>query len=145
MNLTPQDLLIQEKILLAVHKWCTIEEAREKDLWYWSVLQTNENNRRQPAWEVRRIWRLTRPQEATDMSWYDIIWLPPTLSRVLTALWNEYFQYIWMIFCFENDDDWEYKQQVCMRKLLNDDGTDATLRDQSQETKDKVAELLDVK
>ncbi len=121
MTLTPQDLLIQEKILLAVHK-CTIEEAKEKERSInWCIIGYDEK-----CWETYSIW------------------LPPTLDRVLYALGNDYFQYMWMIFCFENDDDWEYKQQVCMRKLLNDDGTGATLRDQSQETKDKIAELLGV-
>ena len=67
---------------------------------------------------------------------------PVTMQRVLIALWHRYFYYDKMIFCREYDDDWEYSNNICLRKLLNEDWSDATLRDQSEETQNKVAELL---
>jgi len=188
MNLTTQDLAIQEKILLAVHKWCTIEEAREKerntdwciviydnmdwwdDYWYPASTKTywkltgNWNSIHDWEWCVYDFYDAERDEDMEDVAWEyysscwhivggyfretSIIWLPPTLSRVLTALGENYiYSYNKKIALVEMyiDSEWEDpigESEICDRKLLNDDWTDSTLRDQSQETKNKIEEIL---
>jgi len=164
MTLTPQDLAVQEKILLAVHKWCTIEEAKYKESklercvlkfskWdgsgmqegYYSIASLTYQMTDIHQWCYSLFYVRSSHREIFKIHtnyWYKIVWLPPTLSRVLIALGDSFWYWrSWYIVEF-----WKISHHSrCWRKLLNDDWTDATLRDQSQETKEKVAELLGVK
>lgn len=62
---------------------------------------------------------------------------PVTLQRVLISLWNNTsINVYWIIHV------WKPVEIALRRRFLNNDGTDATLRDQTEETQKKVAELL---
>ena len=152
MTLTTQDLAIQEKILLAVHKWCTIEEARNKDLFFWSMIEWRKNWYTTVCSEIisirhDHIYVYIRPYNRRDYmpirikksAIEVIVWFPPTIDRVLYALWDEFwFRDGKIIKKRDRSPVWD-------RKLLNDDWSSLSLRDQSQETKDKVSELLGVR
>lgn len=79
---------------------------------------------------------------SVSIDWWEDSFVPISLARVLSTLWHRYFYYDKMIFYREYDEDWEYSNNICLRKLLNEDWSDATLRDQTEETQEKVAESL---
>ena len=92
-------------------------------------------------WNPRANWRYATTyyafQKCIEEDWYEIIWLPPTLPRVMTALWNDYrYQ--------SGEIMWPagYDFIVGERKLLNDDNTECTLFDQPQDTQDSITALL---
>lgn len=138
-------IFMQEKILLAVHKGCTLEEAREKELHAdWCLVRhwfASMSNVLWFSWEAVII----------NLNWwlaysYSVFWLPPTLSRVLHALgtlplrdyvdkWYLFHQGRWKI-CYMNRYD-EDIDDVCCRKWI-----DATLFGQSEETQKTIAWLL---
>lgn len=79
------------------------------------------------------------------------IWLPPTLSRVLTALWEDYWYNNHKSMIYETSEiiqDLESNNfdisinKICKRKLLKDDKTEATLFDQDEETQKTIAKLF---
>lgn len=159
MNLTPMQLFSQEKILLALYPWLSIEEAREKEIrLIWCIYFNNK------YWERCKLnrylqhhnyynWTPINQQRILPvLSWeaemrkrvINIIGLPPTLPRVLEALGDyRHIYYNWIIRKTSNlgiarwTTDW-----ITQRKLLNDDKTDATLFDQSIETQNRIWELL---
>ena len=165
--LTQQQLEMQEAILLAVHKWCTLEEARKKEIKHFGciicydydidygkkkyllekiysrIIDRNEENVKDA--NLRRHYT-----DKEFRNWNDVIWLPPTLSRVLTALDSiNHATYVFfnqsicpLKFANNNVNDNIRLWKLCDRKLLNDDGADATLFDQSQETQDAIHSML---
>lgn len=142
MKLTKQQLFVQEKLILASHPWLSLEEAKEKELWYGCILSTNEQYKREPVGTIKKIWWLNKPQECKDMSQYDIIWLPPTLARVLNALGG------WWSLQYEHYPEQKHMiaqtatRTYITRKLLNEDWTSCDLWEQSQETQESIALLL---
>lgn len=65
-----------------------------------------------------------------------------SLSRVLSALGNEYRYKKWMLYQQLEDEDWIYDQNIAIRKLLTDDWSDAMLSDQSPETIKAIWEIV---
>ena len=131
MQLTKQQLEMQEAILLAVHKWCTLEyaysiECDHNDDWYRVV------------WHVK-CWRDTiEEREYCSSNGHNI--RPSTLSRVLTALGDEFIYWHNKIRVRSID---EFSFMVfCDRKLLNEDWSDCNLLQQSQETQDIIYSLI---
>lgn len=137
--MTDKQLKMQEAIMIAIHG--SIEEAREKEykivwcMWFdWD-------------WLRRYYWKWFNWY--TDNGDYSIfwpkeekiIWLPPTLSRVLISLGEHYELVPWGL-----DDmvisNRKTKDNICDWKLLNEDWSDATLFDQSEDTQDAIYNLL---
>lgn len=147
MTLSPQALYVQECILKAVHHTDDIEEAREKE----KLLQ----------WCIINFWRtyqnivnpITDIYENYNTEKTDIIWLPPSLDRILYTLWSEYIYYDSDI-CkvdercqYDNDCDcWARHYGISivkiLRNLLNEDWTSCTLFDQSKLTINIIATIL---
>lgn len=145
MKLTKKQLQTQNAILLAVHGTDDIEEARNKDLWLWCVLLD-------PA-EQDMVYTHTSdhhynwlydwsPWWIHKEAWHVIIWLPPTLERVLHALnyweaqrwwWGRRY---WFSYDMIVDDIDGSISSICNRELMQ------SLRDQSKETQDAIHELL---
>lgn len=65
-----------------------------------------------------------------------------SLSRVLSALGNEYRYKKWMLYQQLEDEDWIYDQNIAIRKLLTEDWSDAMLSDQSPETIKAIWEIV---
>lgn len=140
-----QQLATQEQILLRINPWLTIHEAKQKDIQYWCTVIAKKWCPYDKEWNSARLPDLLFWDHNIDPDHFFVVWLAPTLSRVLKSLWHRYLYYGKTIFEKKRDEDGRYEEQVCLRKLLNDDGTDATLRDQSQHTQDVIGELLGVK
>lgn len=166
MTITPMLQFIQDRILEAVH-WCFLEEAREKELWkfwcfvkyYWDSFRWDEVSNYQVIKKMdddilfKNIWlsddinnpsyRVTYHNfKETEIESYEIIWLPPTLSRVLTALWPEFYCWNWIWHAEKISNNYENRKYVCQRELINKDWTDATLFDQTPETQLAIGVLL---
>lgn len=68
-----------------------------------------------------------------------------SLPRVLSALGEEeYFYFRGVISQNYNTIRWLRYRSICYRRLLNEDGSDCTLRDQSIETQKTIWKLLGV-
>lgn len=163
MNLTPMQLFCQEKILLSLYPWFSIEEIDAKEIkHFWCMINIDYQD--QYIWEWWKecysdidnktlyMWlkwytiddNFDLPD--TIKSWYDdifeshisIIGLPPTLPRVLKSLekykWISLSYYAWVII--------RCRWEEIHRKLLNEDKTDANLRNQTPETQLAIAKLL---
>jgi len=152
MQLTDKQLKIQECIMIASHPWLSLEEAKKKEFystpwckvvrrknWYTTVFATVVSTRYDMLYTYIQpySWRSYSPVRIAEKDIEEIIWRPPTLPRVLNALWWSFWESKWYIF-----DQW---REHCERKLLNEDWTDATLRDQSEETQDTISLLLWIK
>jgi len=137
--MTDKQLKTQEAIMIAIHG--SIKEAREKE--------------KDVTWCLKIARKLSRFANSFDKqdevvvvnnyyyTKWKIIWLPPTLDRVLYCLWS-----IWLWSCFA---DWSImttnwgcriREYVCDWKLLNEDWSDTNLFDQSEETQDAIYNLL---
>lgn len=160
MHLTEKQLAVQEKILLAVHEWRTIEEAKDKEFYSmpWCKVVRRKNLYTTVLCTVVRprynmLYSYILPYNSSNYSPIRIakkdieyiIWLPPTLPRVLNALWDYYLDLLnnWknisrVYVTIEEEDRREYFD----RKLLNSDWSDCCIWEQSEETQNKVAELL---
>lgn len=131
MNLTPELKFIQEKLVLAAHPWLSLEDALNIEIKNPHCLKIAKMLKRY----FNQYWE---PQEELfewnryDYTKWKIIWLPPSLPRVLNGLGDNYMYVpcwcIYSILAYALDKD-----QLCDRKLLNDDWSDATLFDQSEE------------
>jgi len=153
MILTQLDKDLQDIIIQKIH-WVWLEEARQKELINWCLLTNWYSDdtlymftyMEWHAWKEFAIFHRA-PEDPQQIYWsknkYEIIWLPPSLDRVLYALWSN-----WLWSCFIDwsimTTDWgcRIREYVCDWKLLNDDWTPATLRDQSIETKEKIYQLI---
>ncbi len=153
MKLTPKQIEMQEDILLKIYEWCTFEDAIEKEyesIWQkfnWLYICSRTRN----AWDC---WTMSQDDftEAScdDELLFDNIFI--SLQKVLTTLnfswYNPSYWYLqWWIHEINertNDNETTFKiwDYVCDRKLLNDNWTDATLRDQSEETQDIIYNIL---
>ncbi len=144
MILSEQQLKVQEQILLSMHKWCNIEEAKRKDLVFWCLYSETRNN-------TNNIYTCVVyrdgfiPQPNKNLEWYvcNIIWLPPTLSRVIIALTDicckkegKRISYDTNELFFVDTRD-ECKTKICDRKI-----GDYNLREQSEDTQNKIAHFL---
>lgn len=142
MILTPHQLELQEAILKRLYPWVSMEEAKKKESKHNDTLIILDNN-------LVRIWD-TISFECKENEWLpvmymvkldkvyllptkNIIGLPPTLPRILTALGDDYYYNMY-----------ELKRRVPLfwidtdipRILLNEDMTDKNLWEQEQETQD---------
>jgi len=153
MKLTPQQIEMQEAILLKIYEWCTLEDAIKKEyesIWQkfnWLYICSRTRN----AWNY---WTMSQ-DDFTEASYddellFDNIFI--SLQKILTTLnfswYNPSYWYLqWWIYEINertNDNETTFKiwDYVCDRKLLNDNWTDATLRDQSKETQDIIYNML---
>ena len=160
MNLTEKQLKVQEAILLRLHPGKSLEEARRQEPILWCILSIVES-----FWPIHGTiidyeeslhlieytikWDDWAIEKAMNLNKFNIIWLPPPLSRVLQALGEDYVFIQWWIYKINSLASclavWSVRyleEEKVHRKLLNDDGSDATLRDQSQETQDAIDKLL---
>lgn len=140
---------IQDKILLSVYPWCTLEEAREKELQFWCIVDVDFCLRewfRIGLWVIIHTWVedrimlynwptvIFKPREM-----YDIIWLPPTLMRVLWALWPaDYYVRKGKLLRYAGKDS----IFICDWKEFNEDKTDCNFFQQSPESQKAIALLL---
>lgn len=145
MNLSPMQLFCQNEIVKSAHPWLSLEEAKEVELKAkWCLVTVLF---RVVLSRVSHV--VMYDEEKYRDKKHDIIGLPPSLARVLNALGEyNYCYYEWKI--IDNEDAWcdcQRCKYCCWiwrihRKLLNEDWTDATLRDQSEETQESIALLL---
>lgn len=139
MTITPIMLFCQEQILKRLYPDMSLNESKNLELWQiwckltrWEYVYMDEYE-----WQwIISWWSILYSPEILEE---EIIWLPPTLSRVLSALGDDYFFQSNAIYTY-----WLWGQVVfkCERKLLNSNKTDATLFDQSEETILSIAKLL---
>lgn len=147
-NMTDKQLKIQEAIMIAIH-W-DLEKARKIELllkWSKCFLNTYNEYATFIWWRKmitdcdKQLIRVFDP----DLYNYTIIWLPPTLSRVLTTLGDDFES------CFivnhKDYKNWQWinifsEDHAIHWKLLNEDWSDSTLFDQSEKTQDAVYNLL---
>lgn len=130
-------LFCQEKLILASHPWLSLEEAKKKESkkrWCLLIFGT-----------VIMDWFIVDNDGEVlynvEIEDNEIIWLPPSLPRVLNTLkWVWIFAYIW--WCIEIYREEWYWNTVYPRKLLNEDWTSCDLRQQSEETQNAIALLL---
>lgn len=141
MKLTPELKFIQEKLVLAAHPWLSLEEALKMEIWNWCLCYHKYLKNYQTIIEVIDDKNLR-------MKWYDlftqpneieIIWLPPTLSRVLRAL--EQFKWVEEMLTYNFNFSSTSGERIS-RKLLNDDWSEMTLFEQSNETISAIAREL---
>lgn len=117
-------------------------------------------------WDWKLKWMVTKiyPEKVHEVIWnvefkdwvcrrlqpwanYKVIWHPVSLSRVLSKLDDCYIYYKWYITTSryssieENSQDLVL-EEVCPRKLLKEDWSDAYLQDQSDETIQALHPLL---
>lgn len=151
MNLTPKQLKVQEAMLLRLYPGKSLEEARSEEIKCpWCLIyhvDLYDRSKKSILRSNKFTWMIDNDYQVSFFIgiWWscknnDIIWLPPTLPKVLDALGSPRSYLDWYI--WELWRDW-YATSI-QRKLRNDDGTDATLRDQSIETQDAVGRLLGV-
>lgn len=160
MQLTQLDRDIQDRIIQKIH-WVWLEEAKIKELINWCLLTNWHSDdtlymftyMEWHAWKEFAIFHRA-PEDPQEIYWskYEIIWLPPTLDRVLYVLWSRYiyhhvYRYIYKEYDLDTYTDWKdaiilKTREYCERKLLNDDWTSATLRDQSVSTKEKIYQII---
>lgn len=149
MKLNQSQIKIQEAIVLRLYEGCTIEQARGKEvLLNWCVVY-NWQELVESKWLASKSWDnyhyVIWPWYASTCKNSDIIWLPPTLPRVLSALGDRYLYGGWSINTYRDPKMKSSRDTViCYRKLLNDDKSDATLRDQSEDTQKAIWKLLGV-
>lgn len=173
--LTPMNQYIQDKILLAVHPDCTIEQARERELKIeWCMLSitytgsyTWEGGQDCDGEEISEILYMGRKWETVEddyyitsdrKEWYDeetethmkIIGLPPTLERTLAALgevFGRWHHIIWL----ENKLVKIHRERImqqrnfenlCDRKLLNENWQPCDLFQQDESTQKSIAFIL---
>lgn len=135
MKLKPELYYIQHRLVLAAHPWLSwVDALRIESKIDWCIKLYNNRTQRREPWEE-----------------CEIVWLPPTLARVLNGLGQNNFVEVkynkggfidvkyWDIQCliFLNfSDNWiEWK-------LLNDDWSEMTLFEQSNETISAIAREL---
>jgi len=162
--MTDKQLKMQEAIMIAIHG--NIEEAREKENKKWALTSSwftlLDKDLIFVKWlynwnyddyddKIKHISCLSYPLRddnwnmVMDENWEiksvdeDIIWLPPTLSRVLTAIGDNYAYMHWSI---QFMTDYRVNKYLCTRELLNEGWGDATLFDQSEETQNTIYKLL---
>lgn len=154
--MTDKQLKMQEAILLAVHPWCTIEQAREKELvewcmvdvkwWLWEkewISKVIEYEREQ----CKIVWCKTR---LTTWIHFSIIGLPPTLERTLVALgdvfwkWHRIIRLENKIVCIHRERLMQNRnfEDLCDRKLINSDWTPCDLFQQDISTQDTIYSIL---
>jgi len=155
MKLTPELKFIQEKLVLAAHPWLSLDEARKLELKAdWCIVKANINR----TWHIDdmsnwEIWTmidgeyiLLNDLHIAYIDWWnwlrdssitEVVWLPPTLSRVLNYD-DDWFYRSWFIYCYDSNMT-NQRDKICKWKLLNDDWSDATLFDQSDETITAIA------
>lgn len=136
--MTDKQLKIQEAIMIAIHG--SIKEAREKE--------------KDVTWCLKIARKLSRFANSFDKqdevvvvnnyyyTKWKIIWLPPTFSRVLAALYGIAFWYDRLTDAIYWINERYEKYTICDWKLLNEDWSDTNLFDQSEETQDAIYNLL---
>jgi hypothetical protein len=158
--MTPKQIQLQEAIVLACHPWLSIVECLKIesqfgclviDKWIvdscWWVIKND-------IWHkfMYKLNHFTRWDMYPSRLYWEPIWLPPTLPRVLTALeqvykegnWLRIEYSSWTIWCNEYCEYGTYQcnKRVFDRKLLKDSWEDATLFDQSQLTQDILFDII---
>ena len=157
MILTQLDKDLQDIIIQKIHN-CWLDEARGKEYITWAYVEYPIDNLcyvQCTSWRISNIESLSILNKTASYSrivdwkweqWHKIkiIWLPPTLDRVLYVLWEScidwwfYVSNTWKMFKYTRPAP----EVICERKLLNSNWTSATLFDQSIETKEKIYQLI---
>ena len=142
---------LSEEIISAIH-WLPYEEAVKKELVPWCVVKYRWNAKVEV---VEKYYNQVSIYHGCNYKWVDkndlnrILWLPIDLSRVMRALemliideqkkYTRYSFLDWRIYesghslalrgwFIDDEDNWIYW------KLLREDGSTATLEDQTEET-----------
>ena len=104
-------------------------------LWPWSHSRWRISSI--PFWsmDIEFDWDMI---SKSSWDWYENIWHPVSLSRVLSALGDEYSYDRWIEWYHSQYDAW----RICDRELLKEDWSDAHLQDQSDETIQALHGLL---
>lgn len=164
MNLTPQQLFVQDSLILASHPWLSFEEAKKREISkFWCILQNIFLWKTTIIWYwIQKPWYVKNFDVLTEFDWFDtftewdvgnknIIWLPPTLPRVLNLLENAIVEkgWRWRSVLYRDETIYDFtswditdEAKICERKLLNEDWTPCNLRQQSEETQTAIALLL---
>ena len=158
MNLTNKQIQTQEAMLLLIHKTDDIEEAKRKELklwclimswvyvWKWgsmpnAVIVTNPDHNKNQYWNQISPLPKCSQDNFSHLPDY-IIWLPPTLERVLHALGRDNWRANSHICNFWGDTGEKDTKWICRRQLLKEDWTPASLRDQPLQTQDMIHDLI---
>lgn len=145
---------MQDAILVAVH-WCDIGEARERELWEWCYVKIDswkqqrivcliQSNKWVNKWTIYHFEHSHNPRFKKQRNVIDVIGKPPTLARVLTSLWEHAWHLIFNdnnILSIETERTHVTKIYID-RELLNENGNDMHLFQQSQQTQDAIYSLI---
>lgn len=149
MQISDNCLKMQNAIICAVHKTDDIEEARRKELQFGCLVLFDGSMRNYTSRSKNYFWLQSLDNSIfSDMLITEctIIWLPPTLDRVLVALWDKYAYfsfYSTIVEVIEYDTNRRQSSWCSIsRKLLNEDGTPCNLFDQDQSVQDALHPLL---
>ena len=139
MSLESRQIKTQEAVIMKWHD-CSLEEAYKKEciLTWKSHAWLYECTRDWSAWDY---WTMTADDftPAEFASYTPESLTPPTLSRVLHALWFDYMRsntWVWRL--------WDVDTKVCDRDLKSEDGGEAMLWDQDIKTQKTIWQLLGV-
>ena len=142
MKLNNKQLATQEAMLLLIHQTDDIEKAITKEIeWLCETLGLDDMYYCTRVREARQYWTMWQDDfmlACEDDNIIENFW-KPTLERVLFALWDSYNLENQCMWLFIVNEKWE---KVCSRQLLKEDWSPATLRDQKEETQDKIYDLV---
>lgn len=146
----------EEIYLLSWVFWFNAYDAIERIKWdykdIWIMLYINSNDKKYvgiTSWvydlykgKIYRVydWTTNDIEEMRNSFYkYHSNTHKPTLSRVLSALGDEYFYTSNWIYTYWR---WDQRVIICPRKLLNDNKSDAMLDSQSPETIKAIREII---
>lgn len=137
---------IQEKILLSIYPWCSIEEAKKKESkipWCKVIIKPHHYEVEVIGFDRDTLEYIDDERDRfKEHHIIEILGLPPTLSRVLYCFGIEFYFWNGIRHAEKISNNYENRTYICDRKLLNSEWTDATLFDQSEETQKVIALLL---
>ena len=132
-----QEVFNVNKIMSVQEFWNNIEISFIED--YIPKIKKRENEN---EWVVNTRSKRVHNWECTRTVDIEIIGIEPSLARLLTALWPEFYCWNWIWHAEKISNNYENRKYVCQRKLLKDSWEDATLFDQSEETQNAIALLM---
>lgn len=155
-NIEKRTQFIEEKAIMAAHPECkTLEEAKQRDLKTGCYILDSENI----PWLIGltapggQYWIMSEEKDdhagvmrldhrRTD---FKILGLATTLDRVLNALQKIDSNYCFVKMYITKLMEFDETNFICDWKLLNKNGTSATINDQSDDTIIAISELLGCK
>lgn len=142
MKLENRQLEMQEAILLKLHHTKNISDAKILEIKKWCIINWYEALETEDwCLMLLKIIDNSLPIVAAELlKW--VVWLPPTLPRVLTAFGDQYYYRDWFIVYEYKDRTWYWWIPQCERKLLNEDRTPCDLFLQSKETQRAIYDII---